>query len=348
MSKVFIALAKTVEERKQAISEGLKWIDWEKLIPIDSRVFLKPNLTTYPIYTPGVTTSPEFIEALLQILNLRTQNIFIGESDGGRHAWSADDAFRGHGLYEIAAKYGARLVNLSHEPWVSVDTTIGGRKVIVELPSLLLNNLDVFITLPVPKFHAMTYVSMAFKNQWGCLPDAMRFRHHPDFDRKIVAVAKLLPTKIAIFDGKYFLDNNGPLLGGIHVEKNLVIVSDDFGAGSLACCEVMGISWEKARHHRVAHREGMFPASMAEVICNQDLAEFKDHPFRLRRTFWNYLALLSFRNRFITWLVYDSPLDKPLHWFLYLFRRNPVTAFQTKKETLIAQKTSFFDTTRDE
>ncbi len=275
MAKVYISQAKSVEEQRQALQAGLDWIDWETLIPTNASIFIKPNLTTYPIYTPGVTTSPEFIEALLGILTQRTQNITIGESDGGRHAWTADDAFRGHNLQEITSKFGARLINLSREPWERAETTIGGKKVEVQLPSLLVHDLDVFITLPVPKFHAMTYVSMAFKNQWGCLPDTMRFRNHPDFDRKIVAVAKLLPTKIAIFDGRYILDNNGPLLGGIPVEKNLVIVSDDFGAGSLACCEIMGVPWRKARHHLVAHREGMFPSSMAEVRTNQDATDFK-------------------------------------------------------------------------
>ncbi len=57
--------------------------------------------------------------------------------------------------------------------------------------------------------------------------------------------------------------------------------------------------------------------------------------------------MLSFRNRFITWLVYDSPLDKPIHWLLYLFRRNPVTVFQMKKEALFAKKTSFFDSSQE-
>lgn len=344
MTGLFIKRAESDHERKQAIRDGLDWINWLSLIPENARVFIKPNLSTYPIYTPGVTTSPDLIDSLLEILTTRTKNITIGESDGGRHAWTADDAFRGHGLPEITAKHGAKLVNLSREPWETVTTTVNGKPIDVQFPSLLLHDIDVFITLPIPKFHAMTYVSLAFKNQWGCLPDTMRFRNHSNFDRMIVAIAKILPTKIVIFDGRYFLDNNGPLLGGIPIKKDLLIISDDFGAGSLACCEIMDVAWKKVRHFVVANREGLFPENLSQVKANDDIKKFKDHKFKLNLTLWNRVAWISFRSRFATWLVYDSPLDKPLHWFMYLFRRNPVTVFNQKKDALIANKVSFFET----
>jgi hypothetical protein len=88
----------------------------------------------------------------------------------------------------------------------------------------------------------------------------------------------------------------------------------------------------------------MFPENLSKVKANADVKKFKDHSFKLRLTFWNRVALVPFRSKFVTWLVYDSPLDKPLHKFMYLFRRNPITVFNQKKESLIANKVSFFET----
>src|SRR5260221_5729307 len=127
------------------------------------------------------------IEALVRALISRTRNISIVESNGGSSAWSAEEAFAGHRVPEICHRYGAQSVNLTVYPRENVETEIGGSPVTVELSRLLTRETDVFITMPVPKLHAMTGVSLGFKNQWGCLPDVKRLRHHADFARKVLA-----------------------------------------------------------------------------------------------------------------------------------------------------------------
>jgi uncharacterized protein (DUF362 family) len=345
MYKVYVEQIRNQDQQCQAIISGFLWINWEALVPEDARVFVKPNFATYPIYRPGVTTSPWIIDNLLKILRTRTRHIIIGESDGARGAWGAEEAFVGHHMLEIAERYEAKLVNLSRMPWEFTETTVCGQKVSIALPSILLHEIEVFITVPVPKIHCMTQVSLAFKNQWGCLPDIARYRNHPDFDRKIIAINKLLPTKIVLFDGKYFLDKNGPLLGGRPVEKNLVIISNDLGAASLVCCEIMGIPWQSISHFRVAHRDGLFPISMDEVLVNTNVSQFRDHIFRLHRNPINWLGLLVFRSKSLTWLRYDSPLNKYINWVLNLIRGDLVKEYQNKKKKLLAHDVSFFENT---
>jgi len=63
--------------------------------------------------------------------------------------------------------------------------------VTVESPVFLLDEVDVFVILPVPKVHVMTRVSLGFKNQWGCQPGAMRLRDHPASAKKILAINML-------------------------------------------------------------------------------------------------------------------------------------------------------------
>ena len=161
MSKVFIERLSTKVLSANDVLRAMEWLGWQKLVPKDSRVFIKPNLT-WPNPLPGVTTTPEAIEALVVVLKERTSNITIGESDGGYHSYYAEEAFKGHKLYDIGEKYRVRVVNLSKDERETIIETIAGNKVSVTLPHILLHETDVFITMPVPKTHVMTGVSLAF------------------------------------------------------------------------------------------------------------------------------------------------------------------------------------------
>jgi uncharacterized protein (DUF362 family) len=320
VSRVFIDRF-DAESLRPTVIQAMKWIGWRDIVAPDARVFLKPNFT-YPFYKPGVTTSPAFIEAVVATLAERTSHITIGESDGGAHSWTADEAFEGHHLAKIRDEFGARLVNLSRLPRERCTATVAGRAVTVELPAELLHETDVFITLPVPKVHVMTGVSLGFKNQWGCLPDVKRLRYHHAFSHTVVAVNKLLKPKIALFDGTFFLNRSGPMAGD-PVEMNLIVAADDIGAGSLACCEIMGIDPGPIRHLQMARREGLFPESLAESALNKPIGEFIGRRFTLERTLLNWATLGAFNSRLVTQLLYDSPLARPAHQLLYLVRGTP-------------------------
>lgn len=318
MSRVYVSHLS--DDLGSDLSNALRWLEWESVVPPDSRVFVKPNLT-WVEPTLGVTTRPEFIREVVSILRTRTEHVIVGESDGGYHAFPAEDTFRSHGLYDLDAT----VVNLSKGKSREVHIDVAGRSVVVELPVLLLDEIDVFVTLPVPKVHAMTRVTLGLKNQWGCIPNTMRLRNHYQFPEKIVAINKILAPALTLFDGKYFLDRNGPMKG-LPVEMDLLIASDDVGAGSLACCEIMQIAPRTIRHFSVGKRAGVVPRTMAEVETNQPIEPFKTHRFTLKRTLINLIALAAFRNSLLTRLLYDSIFAGPIHKVLYAIRRNRLVA----------------------
>ena len=303
------------------VGDLMTWIDWETLVPSDARIFLKPNLT-WKVPMAGVTTTPAFIEAVVHLLRSRSRRITVVESDGGYHSFHAEEAFQTHGLYDLAARYGIDVVNLSHLPSESITVDVDG-PVSVELPSLLVQESDVFITLPVPKVHVMTRVSLGFKNQWGCQPGTMRLRNHPDFARKVLAINKLLRPKVALFDGTYFLDKTGPMTGE-PVRMDLLLASNNLGTGDLVCCEIMGIDPRRVPYLRLAQRMGMMPTSLDDVTLNQSLQALKTHRFQLRRGLINYLALMAFHSHIGTKVFYDSAAAAPIHRILYALRRNPL------------------------
>lgn len=320
MNRVYIAKIPETGIEESDIQSALAWLNWDEIIPENARVFIKPNLT-WPVHMPGVTTTPKAIESLVAVLRKRTKYISVGESDGGYHSYDAEETFRGHNLNELQEKYGIHVVNLTDEPSETHTMIIAGQAVSVTLSKCLLHETDVFITMPVPKTHVMTGVSLAFKNQWGCVPSTMRLREHYAFDRKIIAINKLLHPKLTILDGTYFLDGAGPMTGDV-IPMHLLIAGDDPGATSAVACQVMGINPMSIRHQRIARREQMFPKSIREITLNTQIEPFISHRFQMKRAFLDYVSLVGFRSRFFTYLFWESALAGPLHKFLFAVRRN--------------------------
>ncbi len=320
--RVFVDRLNASAPLADQVRAAFQFLRWQNLISTGSRVFIKPNLT-WRKPQPGVTVTPEFLAAAVEVLRERTRHIIVGESNGGYHTFPAEEAFESHGLYDLAKRFGIQVVNLSACEAETVAAVVGGRPVDVELPKLLLRDIDVFLTLPVPKVHTNTTVSLGFKNQWGCIPSPMRLRQHARFAEKIILINRVLRPRLALFDATYMLDRNGPMIGD-PVETRLLIASDDVGAGSLACCDIMRIDPWTAKHLRLAREEGMMPASLSEVVLNQPIEPFQRHPFRVQRNVVNWASYAAFHSELLTKFIYDSRVADLMHRTLYRVRRNRI------------------------
>jgi uncharacterized protein (DUF362 family) len=316
-AKAFIAPV-TPATYLESIREGFEFVDMARLLSSQSRVFLKPNLT-YPTYRPGVMTSIEAVEAAIIAVKDFTPHVYIGDSDsGGYYPFSMEKVYGEIGMYDLGDRHGVEVVNLSDLPRKTVELG-GGKPIPLELPGLLTEDIDVLITLPVPKIHMYTGVSLTFKNQWGCIPEPKdRLRLHPLLPRVLYEVNKAVHAKAAIVDGRWGLTRSGPMLGD-PVALDWLMVTDDIGAGARLCCDLMQVPLAKIPHLRYAERRGAIPPR-AGIETNRDVDEFKRDRFYLRRRVMDYPGLLAFRSRTIGHLAFFSPLATFLHKVLYLFR----------------------------
>jgi uncharacterized protein (DUF362 family) len=166
------------------IPEAFAYIELDRKIKPCDTVFIKPNLT-FPHYRKGVMTSPECIEHIIRALKDYGVRIIVGESDsGGYNRFSMNKVFEKTGLRSMAVKYGVGLVNLSGLPARNIHFEFRRKHFRVPLPRLLLDEVQLFMTVPVPKIHMHTKVSMSIKNQWGCIQDpGLRLKLHPFFKR---------------------------------------------------------------------------------------------------------------------------------------------------------------------
>ncbi len=317
-----MALIESADRLDQAIEVAVRETGLFDGVTDSTRVALKPNLT-YPYYKAGVTTSPAFIRETVRLLRERTAHIAIVESDGGYGAWQASDAFAGHGLYALREEFGAEIVNLCAEPSEMLRFRAARRMHGLPLPRRLLHETDLFVTMPVPKIHAMTGVSLAFKNQWGCIPDSMRLRRHCIFDHAIVAINRALQP-VVLADGTYFLDVHGPM-EGTPVRANRVIAATDPGSFDRYVCALMGIPWQRVGHLRRAAVLGEMPTRLESITFNVAPAAAQFHQFHLERSLRNWIALAGFKSRFLTWLGYESWFGRVvLHAMLYAIAGRPV------------------------
>ncbi|MDD5014023.1 MAG: DUF362 domain-containing protein [Atribacterota bacterium] len=286
-------------------------------------IFIKPNLT-YPRYREGVTTRVEFIEGLIAALRQINDStkIYIGEGEGGYNSFSMTEAMQSMGFYELEKRFqNVKVVNISLISSKAVELKVEGKPYLINLPELFFDEIDFSITCPVPKVHCMTKISLSFKNQWGCLPDTMRMKNHHVFDKIISQVCNHLKFKYAFLDGKYGLDNNGPMLGQ-PVEIDWFVASNSLGAFDAVVSEMMGLNWRDIGHLREATKLGFIPDQKAISVVG-NLGSLK-RDFSLKRNFWNYPALLAFNSKKLTHFFYFSKYAKILHDIIYLFHKRPL------------------------
>ncbi len=331
---MYRAYINKVTDLKKDLNESLDYINWKKIVKKDSTVFIKPNFT-FPYYQKGITTNPELLKNLLEIIKNRADKVILGESDGGNHSFTADEAFEGHGMNEICGELGVELLNLSKMPSSFVEDKILDKKVKILVPDLLLDGIDSFISVPVLKVHVMTGVTLGMKNLWGCYPDTMRCMHHKNLDHKLSLLTKVINPKIVIIDGLYALDGHGPMFGepvrlDLLLSANNPVASDLLGASVMEMppkkinhLQISGMRAERANHVAVAAEEGLGPGSLDEIIISQDWRKFR-RPFRFDKTLMDRFCVLPFNSEFISKLIFDSVFRRLIFKMSDLFIRNKV------------------------
>lgn len=306
-------------EEARSVEDALDAVHMNEKLRQATCVVLKPNLT-YPFYKPGVTTSPAITLAVARYCRRFTERVCIVESNGGSNAWTAEEAFAGHGLREGCRDSRIELVNLSNSRSRRVSIALkDGRSVVVSLPELLLDECDLFVSIPVPKVHVMTHRSFGMKNLWGCVPDVKRLRLHYIFEEVVCALVSLIRPQISVLDGTYFLTRRGPM-DGVPIRRNLV-AAGDFGSMEVFCCAITGADIKQVEHLRLAQEQGLIPAGLENIRIVGQMPPVVN--MEIERKAMDVVTKLVFRSAAMTRILYDSPVAKAIHEILYAFRGRP-------------------------
>lgn len=306
---------------KSALATAIEWCGhWAHIRP-GARVLVKPNLT-FPFHTPGVTTPPDMIRAVTEVLLDHGAQVTLCEGGPSLDVYSGENAFREHGILALQAEYGVRVADLHAYP--VVRRNFGRKPAGQNIPiTQLIEECDVFVTLPMVKVHSMTTVTLALKNQWGLIPAKKRFLFHSALPDILAGLNAMLPHPLVIADARTVLDENGPMFG-VPKPGNFLAVANDPGAFDFAVATLMGFNPHRIAHLRAGMGNGVTPTALSQITLNADLLAFRPFRFQLKRTLQNHVALAGFNYRWIGKLGYDSALSGVMHRLLYAIRGNPL------------------------
>jgi uncharacterized protein (DUF362 family) len=284
-----------------AVRECLEICEWQRWVPRDGLVVIKPNLcTAVSEKIKGSNTHAAVTAAVCEVLLSRTNRIYIGESNGLRQ--TAHDSFAVSGYLSLAQKLGVKLVNFSEVPWVPALCEPAGE---IELPGLLLE-ADAFITLPVLKTHALTYFTGALKNQWGCLPQYDRILLHTWLDELIVSLHRLLRPKLALMDAIVGMEGRGPTNGRPR-RLDLVLASQDAVALDAAAMRLVSLEPKRARHIVLAAEQGLGVMAANQITLD---GEWERHATQFERAILDKaISAMNYMSRYRWFVKYALEKD---------------------------------------
>ncbi|MBO7148944.1 MAG: DUF362 domain-containing protein [Clostridia bacterium] len=187
----------------------------------NKRVVIKPNLIMKKSPEYAATSSPEILDALLDILDgYSPASVVIAESSGGPYTkQSLEAAYNVCGIKSVTDKHNATL-NFD-TTYKVVDFSDGKTVKRFNIISPIAD-ADVVISLPRLKTHSLTGMSGAVKNYFGVIPGLEKFELHArfpdynDFSSMLVDLATLVATRaetINILDAIVGMEGNGPTGG---------------------------------------------------------------------------------------------------------------------------------------
>ncbi|WP_026883483.1 DUF362 domain-containing protein [Clostridium akagii] len=226
---------KTIENK---LREGFELLGGDeflrKLIPINSKVLLKPNLLSAEKPGSPTVTHYSVFEAVIRIIKEYTDNITFGDSPGFGDARKAAEKC---GLIEVADRYGVKFEDFLDSVHVKLDNSILCKSWNVARAPY---EADVVITLPKLKTHAMAFFTGAVKNQFGCIPGTQKAAWHtrmPDannFCKMLLDLNTLVGTSFAILDGIIAMEGNGPR------KMNTIIMGESLTAVDSVAVSLIG------------------------------------------------------------------------------------------------------------
>jgi uncharacterized protein (DUF362 family) len=204
--------------------------------PERKKIFIKPNVLGPFSPDSGIITHPKAVMALVEILLDEGVEIVLGESSVvGTDTMTA---FKKSGYFEIAKKYGVKLVDLNHVKRVKVPF----KNHFIQVPEIIFSHE--YINFPKMKTHNQAFVSISMKNQKGLLmgKDKKKF-HRKGINTLVENICELsdsISPALNIVDAIDCLEGNGPGQWGIKKKMNLLLASRDIIAVDNVCIDIMG------------------------------------------------------------------------------------------------------------
>lgn len=224
-----------------AVSRGLELLGGAgRFVAPGEHIVLKPNLLVASSIEKVVTTHPEIFSAVAREFASAGAALSWGDSPA---VGSSESAGRRAGIVDAAERLGIPIADFSTGRQVSFPEGDLIKQFVIAAGVL---DADGLITLPRLKTHALTRMTGAVKNQFGCVPGLLKPEFHarmPDadaFSRMLVDLNRLLKPRLAVMDAIVAMEGNGPRSGDPR-PVGALLFSDDLVAVDAIGCRIMNL-----------------------------------------------------------------------------------------------------------
>ena len=243
MSDVAIISCRSYDEGEvlAAVERGLSLLGGaQQFVKPEENILLKLNWLTGDPPEKCVTTHPAVFRAVAQVLQSAGAKLSYGDSPGFQ---SPDTAAKKTGCAEVAEQLNIPLADFRAGREAHYPEGKQNKKFIIANAVL---DCDGVISLPKMKTHAFQRVTGAVKNQFGCVPGALKGEFHvkvPDayeFAKMLIDLNSFVHPRLYVMDGIMAMEGNGPR-GGDPRQMNELLFSTDPIALDATMCRLMNL-----------------------------------------------------------------------------------------------------------
>jgi uncharacterized protein (DUF362 family)/Pyruvate/2-oxoacid:ferredoxin oxidoreductase delta subunit len=264
-------------------------------------ILLKPNLLAADPPETATTTHPAVFEAAARLLTDFGAKVTYGDSPIFSDPLRA---FRKSGMYEVAERLSIPMADFGKKRRVFYEKAKQNRVFDIAEGAAA---ADGILSLPKLKTHALTLMTGAVKNQFGCIPGAAKTGFHGKlgtvdaFSQMLVDLTGYLKPRLYMMDAIVGMEGNGPRRGSPKHVGALLLSRDPVALDSTAA-RIVGLSPERILTNVKGRDSGLGLMEGFEIVGDR-IDDFKTR-FKLPRRADNEFMIPPFaRALFLRFMV---------------------------------------------
>jgi uncharacterized protein (DUF362 family)/NAD-dependent dihydropyrimidine dehydrogenase PreA subunit len=221
---------------KEAVQKGLALLGGaQQFVQAGEKILIKPNLLLGESPDHCVSPHPTVFRAVLEAFQACGAQLSFGDSPG---FGTTKLAARLAGLLHVADELNVPIADFQNGDTFSFPD---GNLIKQFTIASGVTEADGLISLAKLKTHALTRITGAIKNQFGCIPGILKAEFHsrmPNvdmFSKMLVDLNLYLKPRLYIMDGIMAMEGNGPRSGNPTPMHVLLFSSDPVALDAIVC-----------------------------------------------------------------------------------------------------------------
>jgi uncharacterized protein (DUF362 family)/NAD-dependent dihydropyrimidine dehydrogenase PreA subunit len=199
------------------------------------KILFKPNWLVADPPEKLTVTHPAIFRSMVEVFKTTGAVLSYGDSPAIQ---SPETAARNSGFLSVATAEGVALADFKRGREIVFAAGVQNKKFVIANGAL---DCDGIISLPKLKTHGLERVTGCVKNQFGCVPGALKGEFHVklasavDFARMLVDLNAFLAPRLYVMDGVIAMEGNGPRGGTARPMKVILFSADPIALDATVC-----------------------------------------------------------------------------------------------------------------